>query len=67
MMLHAGVRRVPAADFVPKVPVELGDSFLSAPYSMDVFVCPSCFKTDEYLTKEAKEDMIRVFVPGGQV
>lgn len=63
MMLHAGVRIVAAEGFKPKVPAPLGDAFLNAPYSLDVFVCPSCFKTDEYLTKESKEDMIRVFVP----
>jgi hypothetical protein len=64
LMLHAGVRTAGGAGFEPKVPVPLGDSFLGATYAVDVFVCPSCFKTDEYLTKEAKEDMIRVFAPG---
>lgn len=66
LMLHAAVRTVEAAGFIPKVPVPLGDSFLNAPYKVDVFVCPSCFKTEEYLTKEAKEEMIRVFVPEGR-
>jgi hypothetical protein len=64
LMLHAGVRTVGAAGFVSKVPVPLGDAFLSAPYELDVYVCPSCFKTDEYLTKEVKEEMVRVFAPG---
>lgn len=63
LMLHAGVRKIAAADFEPTVPVALGDSFLRAPYALDVFVCPSCFKTDEYLTKQAKEEMIRNITP----
>ncbi|MDF2924235.1 MAG: hypothetical protein K0R57_3149 [Paenibacillaceae bacterium] len=64
LMLHAGIRTVSAAGFKPRVFVELRDAFLSEPYSVDVFVCPACFKTDEYLTKESKEEMVRVFVPG---
>ncbi|WP_438446559.1 hypothetical protein [Gorillibacterium sp. sgz5001074] len=67
LMLHAGVRTVGAAGFVSKVPVPLGDAFLTAPYELDVFVCPSCFKTDEYLTKEVKEEMVRVFAPGANL
>lgn len=63
LMLHAGVRTV-AGGFEAKIPVLLGDAFLNAPYEVDVYVCPSCFKTDEYLTKETKEEMIRVFAPG---
>lgn len=62
LMLHAGVRTI-TAGFAPKIPAALGESFIGSSYEMDVFVCPSCFKVDEYLTKEAKEKMIRVFVP----
>jgi hypothetical protein len=64
LMLHAGVRTVPAAGYEAMIPVPLGDAFLNAPYELDVFVCPSCFKTDEYLTKEMKEEMIRAIAPG---
>lgn len=63
LMLHAGVRTAAAAGYEPKAPVALGVPFLNAPYQVDVFVCPSCFKADEYLTKEAKENVIRIFVP----
>lgn len=62
LMLHAGVRKVEGR-FDPEIPTPLGEAFLQAPYELDVFVCPSCFKTDEYLTKEGKEKMVRTFAP----
>ncbi|RAU97636.1 hypothetical protein [Paenibacillus sp. YN15] len=64
LMLHAGVRVISGSAFKPAVPAPLGMPFLPDPYAVDVFVCPSCFKTDEYLTKQTKEDMMQVFVPG---
>lgn len=61
LMLHAGVRTAGSADYRPTVPAPLGEAFLKGPYELDVFLCPSCFKTEEYLTKAAKENVIQVF------
>lgn len=66
LMIHAGTRHTEAASYQPTIPSALGTSFLEAPYALDIYVCPSCFKTDEYLTKDQKEAMIRIFKPGSE-
>lgn len=63
LMLHAGERRVGASEFQPKVPEALGAAFVKAPYVLNVFVCPSCFKTDEYLSKEDQQALLQAFAP----
>lgn len=60
LMLHAGTRTIPEG-FVPRVPASLGRAFLKAPYVLNVYVCPSCFKTDEYLAKQVQESLVEAF------
>jgi len=61
LMLLAGVRKVSAPDVVPSVPKPLGKPFLPLPYELNVYVCPSCFKTDEYLSAKDRETMLQAF------
>lgn len=56
LMLFAGHRTV--QDFVPAVPAPLGKPFLTVPFKVDVYICPSCFKTEQYLSQDDRQKMI---------
>ncbi|KIL37871.1 hypothetical protein SD70_30160 [Gordoniibacillus kamchatkensis] len=49
LMLHAGDQEVAKEAFTPVVPLPLGKPFLHAPYKLQVYVCPSCFKVETRL------------------
>ncbi|MFC0211465.1 hypothetical protein ACFFK0_03210 [Paenibacillus chartarius] len=49
LMLHAGDREIAADGYTPVVPLPLGKPFLQAPYKLQVYVCPSCFKVETHL------------------
>jgi hypothetical protein len=49
LMLHAGDREIGQAEFSPIVPLPLGKPFLHAPFKLQMYVCPSCFKVETLL------------------
>lgn len=59
LMLLAGHRTV-SGDFAPVAPKPLGRAFLTAPYKVDVYVCPSCFRTGEFLSQEIRLRMMNI-------
>lgn len=58
-MLEAGETTVPAAGFLARVPESLGAPILEAPYSMKVYVCPSCFQVQHSLSDEHRTALIQ--------
>lgn len=61
LMLLAGIRRIDGPNYTPVVPTPLGKPFLPAPVNVQLYVCPSCFKTDTYLAQEHREAIVRTF------
>jgi hypothetical protein len=59
LMLFAGSRSL--EKFVPAVPETLGRPFLNPSASLQVYVCPSCFKTETFLSAQDRLDMVRMF------
>jgi len=58
LMLLAGHRTLSAGHFQARVPEALGKAFLPETIRLNLYVCPACFKTDEYLDPEDREFMI---------
>ncbi|MEW9699706.1 hypothetical protein [Paenibacillus sp. SI8] len=48
-MLLAG-NEVMGDSFTPHIPKLLGRAFVSGPLTMNVYVCPSCFKVEKFLS-----------------
>lgn len=57
LMLLAGHRTV-REPFTQVVPASIGQPFLTVPYQVDIYVCPACFKTDEFLSEDSRQAMI---------
>ncbi|GIP34378.1 hypothetical protein [Paenibacillus sp. J2TS4] len=50
LMLHAGNHTVTESHYTPLVPAGWNREFLATPYQVKVYLCPSCFKTETYLS-----------------
>ena len=58
-MLEAGAQVVTADAFLPRVPDSLGQSVLEAPFSLTMYVCPSCFSVQHVLDERARSQFAR--------
>jgi hypothetical protein len=58
LMLHAGCEVQAVESYLPFVTKALGASFLKAPFTVNVFVCPSCFKVEKYLSDADRVSMV---------
>ncbi|MFC5528608.1 hypothetical protein [Cohnella yongneupensis] len=58
-MFEAGEQRIAAEHFSPRVPQSLGQTVLEAPFSLTLYVCPSCFATQTLLSESGREQIIR--------
>ncbi|MFD1773284.1 hypothetical protein [Paenibacillus rhizophilus] len=56
-MLLAGT--VQAQDFKSAVPAAVGAPLLKAPFSLNMYMCPSCFQVQYSLTEEDREQWVR--------
>ncbi|HEY0827568.1 MAG TPA: hypothetical protein VGE40_05700, partial [Bacilli bacterium] len=56
-MVYAGEQKVPGNQFIAAVPEGVTEPFLSAPFTVKVHVCPTCFKMEHSLSEE---DRIRI-------
>jgi hypothetical protein len=59
LMLLAGNEIQATESFVPHVAKLLGKSFLKAPFALNVYVCPSCFKVEKYLADADRMVMVQ--------
>lgn len=58
-MVEAGAQIVTADAFLPRVPESLGQSVLEAPFSLTVYVCPSCFTVQHVLDDNGRSQLVR--------
>ncbi|WP_123041681.1 hypothetical protein [Cohnella candidum] len=58
-MLEAGEAQVAPSAFRPRVPDELGQPVLEAPFSYTVYVCPACFTVQQTLSEEGRSQIAR--------
>ncbi|NEW08175.1 hypothetical protein GK047_19430 [Paenibacillus sp. SYP-B3998] len=49
-LLLAGKEVISQGSFTPHIPKTLGNAFLTAPVTLHVYVCPSCFKVEKVLS-----------------
>lgn len=58
LMIHSGTQ--PVSGFVPATPEALGGAaVLKAPFSLNLFVCPSCFHVQHSLAQEDRIQLVR--------
>jgi hypothetical protein len=58
LMLLAGNEIQTAESFVPHIAKTLGKPFLKAPFALNVYVCPSCFKVEKFVADADRMTMI---------
>jgi len=58
LLLLAGTEHVAGERFAPQTSQTLGAPFLQAPFRLDVYVCPSCFKVEKFLSDEDRMKMV---------
>jgi hypothetical protein len=57
-MLHSGTQQV--SGFTPATPEALGGgAVLKPPFSLNLFVCPSCFHVQHSLAQEDRIQLVR--------
>jgi len=58
-MLEAGTQVVGADAFLPRNAEPLGGAVLGAPFSLTVYVCPSCFAVQHMLDEQGRVSLAR--------
>jgi hypothetical protein len=58
LMLLAGSEIQSKETYIPYVSKVLGAPMLKAPYTVNVYICPSCFKVEKYLSDSDRASMI---------
>ncbi|MFD0872342.1 Uncharacterised protein [Chlamydia abortus] len=61
LMLYSGVYTVTGPQFTPALPAGWTSGFLSAPFQMNIYLCPSCFKTEMFLSESDRLSVIKAF------
>jgi hypothetical protein len=58
-MLHVGDQQnPPAAKFEPIVPNTVGSALVRQDYSLKMYVCPSCFRVDYWLSEQDRAQIV---------
>ncbi|WP_379133186.1 hypothetical protein [Paenibacillus sp. sgz500958] len=57
LLLLSGTQEISA--FHPQTPEALGGPVLKAPFSLNVYVCPSCFHVQQSLAREDRLQLVR--------
>lgn len=58
-MIEAGEQRISPEQYRPKVTEALGNAVLEAPFSLTLYVCPSCFTTQSFLGDAHRHQIVR--------
>ncbi|MBM7566787.1 hypothetical protein [Paenibacillus sacheonensis] len=58
LMLEAGTHVVKGDQFQPRIPAALGLPILEKPFSLVLYVCPSCFHTENRLSVKDQEHLV---------
>jgi Zn-finger nucleic acid-binding protein len=65
-MLDAGEHVVSTEAFRARVPAALGEPVLTAPFSLTVYICPSCFTVQQSLSEQGRNDLARRLSQAGR-
>jgi hypothetical protein len=58
-MLESGEQLISVNEFRPKVPDNLGEAIIEAPFSLTMYICPTCFSIQSVLADSAREQVVR--------
>lgn len=58
-MIETGERLVAETEFRPRVSEALGETILSAPFTITMFTCPSCFTVQSFLGDSYRHQIVR--------
>lgn len=64
LMMLAGTQ--PVDSFAPSIPVTLGGPVLKAPFTLNLYVCPSCFHVHHSLAQEDRVQFVRNLSTGAK-
>ncbi|RAP77353.1 hypothetical protein [Paenibacillus montanisoli] len=59
-MMEAGTQIVTQEQFQPRTPEALGEPVVSAPFQLQLYVCPSCFHAQNRLSVKDQERLVRL-------
>ncbi|NBD26592.1 hypothetical protein [Paenibacillus glycinis] len=60
LMLEAGTHIVTGDHFKPRIPAALGAPVVETPFALVLYVCPSCFHTENRLSVHDQERLVQV-------
>jgi hypothetical protein len=58
-MFESGEQLISANQFRPKVPDNLGEAVIEAPFSLTMYICPTCFSVQSFLAESARDQVVR--------
>lgn len=58
-MLLTGRQTVSEAGYTPVVPGGWSRPLVAPPFSVKLYICPSCFKTESYLSEQDRQALVR--------
>ncbi|SDW42171.1 hypothetical protein [Paenibacillus sp. CF384] len=59
-MLEAGTQIITQEQFKPRTPAALGETIVSTPFQLQLYVCPSCFHTQNRLSVQDQERLVQL-------
>lgn len=57
-MMETGIQKIGGEGYRPNEPQAIGISLLPNPYSIHLYVCPSCYHTASFLSPSDRDEMI---------
>ncbi|WP_256760810.1 hypothetical protein [Cohnella sp. WQ 127256] len=58
-MVESGEQIISADQFKPRVSVVLGEALIDAPFTLTMYVCPSCFTVQSFLGDSHRQEIVR--------
>ncbi|TFE28093.1 hypothetical protein [Cohnella luojiensis] len=58
-MVESGEQLISANQFRPRIPEALGEAVIEAPFTLTMYVCPSCFTVQSFLGDAHRHQVVR--------
>ncbi|RCW41807.1 hypothetical protein [Paenibacillus prosopidis] len=62
-MIKAGIQTIGDQHFTPAIAPAIGGPVLTAPFQIEMYVCPACFNTSSLLSQRDREQMLERLTP----
>jgi hypothetical protein len=62
-MIKAGIQTIGDQQFTPAVAPAIDGPVLTAPFQVEMYVCPTCFHTSSLLSRQDREKMLERLTP----